>query len=363
MRLEVGSGWAADGDEQLDARFELVSAQTLELFPELVRELGGVPEALLPQARINPAMLGKRGAVISYRSFVNVLELAAAELQCPDFGLRLAVRQRNSRALGPIGVVMKNSETLGQALGYCKKHIHAYCLATRVRFEPDRANRKLFVGLEILLDKTPEKAQALEHGLLLASLNVHEITGGEARARQVFFQHQPVSDPGVYRAAFGCEVVFGRPANGIVITEQDLLRPVVGSDDQVYEIATSYIDAKFPQQTPPIRARVRSLVAQYLGSEDCTNERVASDLCMHARTLQRRLRAEGASFESIKDDVRRELALRYLRQDDMPFTRVAEKLGYAETSVLSRSCYRWFSATPRELRRAAAQAKSSQDQA
>jgi AraC-like DNA-binding protein len=72
---------------------------------------------------------------------------------------------------------------------------------------------------------------------------------------------------------------------------------------------------------------------------------------MHPRTLQRRLRSEGRSFESIKDEVRRDVALRYLRQGDMPLTRVAEKLGYAETSVLSRSCYRWFEASALQLRR------------
>jgi AraC-like DNA-binding protein len=31
-------------------------------------------------------------------------------------------------------------------------------------------------------------------------------------------------------------------------------------------------------------------------------------------------------------------------------TRIAEILGYSETSVLSRSCFRWFSASPRQLR-------------
>jgi AraC-like DNA-binding protein len=42
--------------------------------------------------------------------------------------------------------------------------------------------------------------------------------------------------------------------------------------------------------------------------------------------------------------------MRYLKCADMQFTQIAEKLGYADQSVLSRSCYRWFSASPRELR-------------
>jgi AraC-like DNA-binding protein len=42
--------------------------------------------------------------------------------------------------------------------------------------------------------------------------------------------------------------------------------------------------------------------------------------------------------------------LRYLIQPDVPLTRVAELLGYSEASVLSRSCARWFSASPKQLR-------------
>src|ERR1700761_1976558 len=73
----------------------------------------------------------------------------------------------------------------------------------------------------------------------------------------------------------------------------------------------------------------------------------AGELCMHPRTLQRRLKFEGRKFESIKDEVRREAALRYLQQPNVPFTEIASRLGYSEQSVLIRSCDRWFSASPR----------------
>ena len=73
-------------------------------------------------------------------------------------------------------------------------------------------------------------------------------------------------------------------------------------------------------------------------------------LGIHPRALQRRLRAEGESFEAIKDGVRREIALRYLKDASIPLIRVAKMLGYSETSALSRSCYRWFSASPRQVR-------------
>jgi AraC-like DNA-binding protein len=333
-----------------EARFDIVHSDTIRFFPELVRDLGGDPDALLRKARIEPQVVVKRGAILEYRAMIRLFEIAATDLRCPDFGLRLAALQGGTRVMGPIGVVMKNSKTLGEALGYCAKQIRAYCLATRVRFVPNRPNHKLFIGLEILLDGLTDRAQVVEHGLLLASLNVLDITGAAAHVRQVSFRHLPLSALNTYQDAFGCEVLFGASADGIVLEERDLLCPVIDPDEQLYEMATSFIASQYPPNTPPMHARVRALINRYLGGEDCTNERIAAELCMHPRTLQRRLKCEGKSFESIKDEVRREVAMRYLQRPDMPLNQVAQKLGYAEQSVLSRSCYRWFAVSPHELR-------------
>lgn len=332
-------------------RFEVVNIETLRFFPELVASLGGDPSPLLRRARIDPDIFTKKGSVLEYRNFVGLLEMAAQILNCRDFGMRLARLQAGDKVIGPVGVVMKNSVTMGQALGYCAKNIHAYSLATRVRFVPDRANHKLLVALEISLDNLAGKSQALEHGLLLANRNIMDITGGAARARLVSFKHRPVSSLETYREAFGCEVRFGQKADGLTFTEDDLLCEIVEADEQVYEMATSFVDARFPQVTPPLHSRVRGLVRQLLGGHNCTNEFVASELCLHPRTLQRRLRLEDASFEAIKDEVRKEVASHYLKNTNLVLSRVAEKLGYAEASVLSRSCYRWFGVAPLQLRR------------
>jgi hypothetical protein len=239
---------------ETDARFEVVHIETLRFFPELVVELGGDPAPLMRKARIDPFIFDKRGSVLEYRSFVQLLELAAAELNCPDFGMRLAMLQGGHKVIGPVGVVMKNSKTVGQALGYCAKHIHAYSLATRVRFEPDRANHRLFVGLEILLENMPQRSQAVEHGLLLANRNIRDISGEGVTARAVMFRHPPVAAPEVYRAMFGCDVRFGQRSDALMLTENDLLCEVAEADEQIYEMATSFIDTRFPPATPPMHA-------------------------------------------------------------------------------------------------------------
>jgi AraC-like DNA-binding protein len=328
---------------------EIAHVDVLRCFPELVQQLGGNSRQLLRQAGIDPAVLNTPGSLIDYRSRLRVMECAARELCCPDFGLRLAMIQGGNPGYGPIGVVMRNSETLGQAVGHLARYTYAYNHASRVRLEPDRANHRMMLWLEILIEGMSERRQLVEHGFMLMVLQFAQVTGGGARVRKVQFSHEPHSPLKVYRDYFGCDVSFGANVDGMVLNDADLDCPIVNPDHTVYEMATSFLADRFPEEEPPIRSRVRSLILKHLGSAECTIERVAADLYMHQRTLQRRLRDEGASFEGIKDELRRELALRYVCEHGVSLKRLAEMLGYAETSVVSRNFNRWFSATPRQL--------------
>ena len=96
--------------------------------------------------------------------------------------------------------------------------------------------------------------------------------------------------------------------------------------------------------------QVRHAIEALLGTGTCNHREVAAALFMHPRTLQRRLKEEGTTFEDIKDEARRDLAERYLSHPDLALTQVTALLDYSEQSALGRSCRRWFGATPREFR-------------
>jgi AraC-like DNA-binding protein len=342
------SGAAASSRPQISHEF--VDVAMLRCFPQLVQQLGGDPHKLLRQARIDPALLGKAKSLIEYTSLVRVIECAARELSCSEFGLRLAAMQGGTTTISPIGVVMRNSKTLGQAIGYGARFIHAHSLPTRVRLQPDRVNRLLFVSLALPFAEMPDNQQAVEHALMLANLNILAISDGRVRGRKISFRHEPRSALKTYRDHFGCEVQFGQRADGVMLSQADLRCPVVDPDPRVYEIATSFIETRYCESESPLAERVRSLVHLSLGGKDCTTDRIAAELQLHRRTLQRLLRAEGTSFEAIKDKVRRDVALRCVREEGVTLKRLAEMLGYAETSALARSFSRWFSVTPSQLR-------------
>jgi AraC-like DNA-binding protein len=253
--------------------------------------------------------------------------------------------------LGPLDVAMRNSPTLGDAYRYCADHLNVYSSATRICFEKLPDDPRVIMLFENMLVGGTHQRQAVERALALLQYGIHAISGGQARAREVWFTHEASSPLATYRAHFNATVRFGQSMNGLLFDEHDLDMPLPDTDPQLYEMATSFIDHRFPTSAMPLRTRVRIKIARLLvEGSTCTQEHVAAALGLHPRTLQRRLRDEGESFETIKDSVRRDVALRYLQQRDVSLVRVTEILGYSETSVLSRSCLRWFCASPRELR-------------
>jgi AraC-like DNA-binding protein len=292
--------------------FDVVHARILRFFPDLVDQLGGDPRRLMQQVGIHPGKrLSEGGSDATYRQIVRLMEVAATHLRCPDFGMRLAAR-----------VWIKRS----------------------------RSRKSAFVGHDILLDRMPNKGQAMEQILLLGHLAAAEITGGQARVRQVHFRHHPVSPLRAYRRYFGCAVRFGQNEDGVVFSEKDLASPSIDPDSRVYQAATSFIDSKFTRHRPPLHAQARGVIMQLLGTEHCTNDRIATELNLHPRTMHRRLSAEGTSFQRIKDEVRRDVMLYYLEQTNLDFALISERLGFAEQSVMTRSCHRWFGAAPTKLR-------------
>ena len=99
---------------------------------------------------------------------------------------------------------------------------------------------------------------------------------------------------------------------------------------------------------------VRRAIGQLLTDGQANVGKVATQLGMSPRSLQRRLEAQGLRFDALLDDVRRQLAATYLAQSAQPVTSLAGLLGYASPSSFSRWFARAFGMSPlawREERR------------
>ena len=77
----------------------------------------------------------------------------------------------------------------------------------------------------------------------------------------------------------------------------------------------------------------------------------AATLGLSVRTLIRRLRAQGTSFQTLRDAARRALALRLLDRPGMTIEEISVALGFSDPANFSRAFKRWFGMPPLRFRR------------
>jgi AraC-like DNA-binding protein len=98
-------------------------------------------------------------------------------------------------------------------------------------------------------------------------------------------------------------------------------------------------------------ARTRRRLRQCLPGDLPEFETLAAELNMTAATLRRRLHDEGTSYQSIKDQLRRDLAISYLSHSNRSAMDIGLELGFSERSAFYRAFKKWTGASPGEFRR------------
>ncbi|WP_249278531.1 AraC family transcriptional regulator [Bordetella genomosp. 2] len=98
--------------------------------------------------------------------------------------------------------------------------------------------------------------------------------------------------------------------------------------------------------------RIRRLLRQQALVDGVTLEEVGRHLGMTPQTVRRHLKAEGQSFQGIKDNLRRDAAIQLLARPDLTLNDIAAQLGYSEASTFHRAFKSWTGLAPGMYREA-----------
>jgi len=348
-----------------DSQNHVTLAKLLTGYSELVCELGGNPDILLDGAGLSRAELEHPFALVSLKATGQLLEDSATTLGCPDFGLRLAERQTIEAIMQPLDRLFRTAPTVRDALEYCSRHVGVFNSGLIMELDgqdliwpdcesEDSGDRSLG-GLHMvdfkLLDGLSLFPQLMEQLLLLTHKSIVWLSSGFARSRAIWFSHLNISPPVAYARRFNTVVKFGQEYDALQFSEADLATRIAGCDAALFASEARLAAERFPARGQEIDVRVRLAIIRALTrSEDCNRHNIARMLGFQERTLNRHLFKKGTSFEAIRDEVRRDLAFRYLARPDLSLCEIAGRLGYSELAVLSRCCRRWFGMPPRQLR-------------
>ncbi|HSY94522.1 MAG TPA: AraC family transcriptional regulator, partial [Steroidobacteraceae bacterium] len=156
-----------------------------------------------------------------------------------------------------------------------------------------------------------------------------------------------------YRLMYCADLSFDRPNTAITFDASYLALPVVQNERTVKEFlrtAPESILLKY-KNVSSLAAKVRRRLRQFLPGEVPDFEGLAEELNMTPATMRRRLHEEGESYQSIKDQLRRDLAIGYLSHSSRSVMDIALELGFSERSAFHRAFRKWTGASPGEFRR------------
>ena len=326
----------------------VIRGTALSGYPELVAELGGDPDQLLCAAGIRPADIGRFDAFVTYLGVIHAIESAADVTNTPDFGRRLGRRQ-GIEILGPVGVAARTSGTVSDALRIFDQYMAAYSPAIAVGILPSPKPGFSFFDFRVLIEQPPPHPQVIELSLGVALRVLRLLLGSAYRPMRVHLPHEPLTTRAEYLEYFACPPRFAEPAAGFTLRTADLGRPLA-QDELAHRAVVQYLNTIIDRRDPGMSGPVRDLVRQLLPTGAATLDVIANQFRLHPKALQRRLASEGTTFAALVDGARQHMARHYLRDTDMTLTHLARELGYAEQSVLTRSCRRWFGSSPAVLR-------------
>jgi AraC-like DNA-binding protein len=247
---------------------------------------------------------------------------------------------------------MVRHETLGDALS---RAFHVYSFITRdLTFGLDVEGDLATVSL-ILAEPELDRFRYLNEWWLMLWPHISSwLVGEEIPVLAVDFPYAPSGPVEEYAEAFWGPCRFDRPGTRVQFPARFLSRRIVrGAGDMGKDFTVRQVDlVAMPGVHRSWRTLIKTKLKECLARTErmLSIEELASEFHMSSKTLRRRLDDEGISFRQLKEEIRRDMVLKWLSEPDIPIGEVSLRAGFAERNGLVRAVRSWVGYSPKEYR-------------
>jgi len=319
-----------------------VRARTLQGFADLVVELGADPAVILRRSGLDADVLNRSDEWIPFRSVVIAYETAALTTKCGNFGIRLA-GCRDLSFMGPMVLIFKYSKDLEHGLSAAIKYVRAHNTGYTAVLEVGRNTASWKINMD---ERLRAHADQWMEESLLTGINLTRIFLGETYLPQAVCCRHARIEGNDYERYFGNTIKFRAPFDGIVLNREDLKSPNPIDDQEVYRFLLEYLHSRVLRADEDLSTAVRAMLKKLIPTGKFSVNVLADQLCVHRRTLQRRLKLAGLTYAELLDECRANMAREYLSTSKVPMGNLAHMLGYADQSAFNHAFRRWYGMTP-----------------
>jgi AraC-like DNA-binding protein len=265
----------------------------------------------------------------------------------PLIGLKLGSESK-PEFFDPIGLAALSANTFGDAVEQVSRHKRLSCPEEIAHW---KEGNELAIQFRWLLAKDQEPSILVD--LCFAwILSIGRVGSGTTLVPlRVELMRQEANSEAI-RQTLGCPVIFNAPCNTIVFRAEDAALPFVTRNAELLAMLAPQLDAELNarQRKQQFSDVVRSEVRLNLAGHRPMIQVIARRLHLSPRTLQRRLRDEGSSFQQVVEEARRQLAYHYLTDSALELNETAYLLGYEDANSFVRAFRLWEGVPPAQWR-------------
>lgn len=282
-----------------------------------------------------------------------VLEKALELTGDPYFGLHVG-EYLSLSAAGLIVQIVQSCRTVHEALNYIVDFANLGCSALPYQLKEQKNDWELFMTPNPLwVKQSPDSVRHTMDGAVVFTIReFHTLTRQKYYPQKIHFTYPRPKQFLEYERLFKCPVYFNQPTTSIFLNKKQVAEPVITSDFDLLRILVSHAEKKLLglKKEHGFSTIVRQAIFNLVKPQFPTIEQVASNLNISVRTLQRRLKEEGLTYQGVIESLKHQLAIDYLKNKNLSIIEIAYLLDYSDGSSFNRAFKKWERTTPTEWR-------------
>jgi AraC-like DNA-binding protein len=312
--------------------------------PDVLRALGADPNVALREAGLELHQLADPDAIIPYSTLAQLIEICSRLTQCQHFGL-LVGASGGLASIGLVGRLIEHAPDVGTALRNLVAYLHFHDRgAAPLLTVTDQTASLSYTIYEPGIPATDH----ISDGAIAVAFNLMKsLCGSDWAPREVLLPRRKPDNIEFYSRIFEAPVRFNSHRAAVVFPAFWLERKPPLAHAQLHEKIASGLRQTCQSYELPLHEKTKRILVY----KNVTAESFADLMGIHRRTLTRRLRAEGYSFDAISNQVRFELSRRLLTDTDMSIIEIANTFKYSEASAFTRAFRRWSGRSPSDWRK------------
>jgi AraC-like DNA-binding protein len=326
-----------------------VSSSWILHFGEVLAEKGFSPDPIFRRCGIEPERLQDSEGRVDLVQFAALVNEGLRITGDSGLGLDYGLRGRISN-FGILGYALLTAQDLGEAIELVSRYYEIFDPVISFEFE---------IAPPHVTARAVESAE-LGHFEIFAHETTLACTAAVARVlldepvipTQLTLHYPEPPHSRRYSAVFGCLPEFDAPYTSIRFDSKDLNAPLKFSNQEVAQICRQQCE-RWLHVVKEQGGLIFKVKQELLGTPGRFSkiDEIAVALGMSVRSLRRHLSAEGLTYQELLDQVRKDLAVDYLKNSLLTVEQIAQLVGYGEAASFRKAFRRWTGRPPGEFRK------------